>query len=161
MLEQIKNEIIEVVDFPIPGVNFKDISQLLKSKYFKEAVILMGDLVQLPDYWIGIESRGFIFASALSIHFGGGCVLCRKKGKLPPPKMALDYQLEYGNDTLEIKTGQGNAVIVDDVLATGGTMKAAEELAKNAGYTVKDKLVLINLKFLNKDHFVKSLLEYE
>ena len=161
MLDQIKNEILEVADFPIPGVNFKDISQLLKSKYFKEAVNLMGEKVELPDYWIGIESRGFIFASALSIHFGGGLVLCRKKGKLPPPKIALDYQLEYGTDTLEIKPGQGNAVIVDDVLATGGTMNAAEELAKNAGYTVKDKLVLINLKFLNSDHSVKSIIDYE
>jgi adenine phosphoribosyltransferase len=161
MLEQIKNEILEVVDFPIPGVNFKDISQLLKSKYFKEAVVLMGEKVELPDYWIGIESRGFIFASALSIHFGGGLVLCRKKGKLPPPKIALDYQLEYGTDTLEIKPGRGTAVIVDDVLATGGTMNAAEELAINAGYNVKDKLVLINLKFLNSDHSVKSIIDYE
>jgi len=161
MLDQIKNEIIEVEDFPIPGVNFKDISQLLKSKYFKDAVVLMGEKVAIPDYWIGIESRGFIFASALSMHFGGGLVLCRKKGKLPPPKIALEYQLEYGTDILEIKQGQGTVVIVDDVLATGGTMNAAENLAKNAGYSVMDKLVLINLKFLNEDHSVKSLIDYE
>ena len=121
----------------------------------------MGEKVAIPDYWIGIESRGFIFASALSMHYGGGLVLCRKKGKLPPPKIALDYQLEYGTDTLEIKPGQGNAVIVDDVLATGGTMNAAEQLASNAGYTVTDKLVLINLKFLNSDTSVKSIIEYE
>ncbi len=161
MLENIKNEIVDVADFPIPGVNFKDISHLLKSKHFKEAIILMGEKVAIPDYWIGIESRGFIFASALSMHYGGGLVLCRKKGKLPPPKIALDYQLEYGTDTLEIKPGQGNAVIVDDVLATGGTMNAAEQLASNAGYTVTDKLVLINLKFLNSDLSIKSLIEYE
>jgi adenine phosphoribosyltransferase len=161
MLDQIKNEIIEVANFPIPGVNFKDISQLLKSKYFKDAVVLMGEKVAIPDYWIGIESRGFIFASALSMHFGGGLVLCRKKGKLPPPKIALEYQLEYGTDILEIKQGQGTAVIVDDVLATGGTMNAAENLAKNAGYSINDKLVLINLKFLNEDHSVKSLIDYE
>lgn len=161
MLENIKNEIVDVADFPIPGVNFKDISHLLKSKHFKEAIILMGEKVAIPDYWIGIESRGFIFASALSMHYGGGLVLCRKKGKLPPPKIALDYQLEYGTDTLEIKPGQGNAVIVDDVLATGGTMNASEQLASNAGYTVTDKLVLINLKFLNSDLSIKSLIEYE
>ena len=161
MLENIKNEIVDVADFPIPGVNFKDISHLLKSKHFKEAIILMGEKVAIPDYWIGIESRGFIFASALSMHYGGGLVLCRKKGKLPPPKIALDYQLEYGTDTLEIKPGQGNAVIVDDVLATGGTMNAAEQFASNAGYTVTDKLVLINLKFLNSDLSIKSLIEYE
>jgi adenine phosphoribosyltransferase len=161
MLELIKNEIVEVADFPIPGVNFKDISQLLKSKYFKEAIVLMGEKVAIPEYWIGIESRGFIFASALSMHFGGGLVLCRKKGKLPPPKIALEYQLEYGTDILEIKQGQGTAVIVDDVLATGGTMYSAEQLAISAGYSVMDKLVLINLKFLNEDNSVKSLIDYE
>jgi adenine phosphoribosyltransferase len=161
MLEQIKNEIVEVENFPIPGVNFKDISQLLKSKYFKEAIKLMGEKVVVPDYWIGIESRGFIFASALSMHYGGGLVLCRKKNKLPPPKIALEYQLEYGTDILEIKQGQGKVIIVDDVLATGGTMNAAEQLALNAGYSVMDKLVLINLKFLNSDLTIKSLIDYE
>jgi adenine phosphoribosyltransferase len=161
MLENIKNEIVDVADFPILGVNFKDISQLLKSKYFKDAIKLMGEKVEIPDYWIGIESRGFIFASALSMHYGGGLVLCRKKGKLPPPKIALEYQLEYGTDTLEIKQGEGTAVIVDDVLATGGTMNAAEQLALNAGYNVTDKLVLINLKFLNSELSIKSLIEYE
>jgi len=161
MLENIKNEIVDVADFPILGVNFKDISQLLKSKYFKDAIKLMGEKVEIPDYWIGIESRGFIFASALSMHYGGGLVLCRKKGKLPPPKIALEYQLEYGTDTLEIKQGDGKAVIVDDVLATGGTMNAAEQLALNAGYNVTDKLVLINLKFLNSELSIKSLIEYE
>jgi adenine phosphoribosyltransferase len=161
MLESIKNEIVDVADFPILGVNFKDISQLLKSKYFKDAIKLMGEKVEIPDYWIGIESRGFIFASALSMHYGGGLVLCRKKGKLPPPKIALEYQLEYGTDTLEIKQGDGTAVIVDDVLATGGTMNAAEQLALNAGYNVTDKLVLINLKFLNSELSIKSLIEYE
>jgi adenine phosphoribosyltransferase len=161
MLEQIKNEIVEVENFPIPGVNFKDISQLLKSKYFKEAIKLMGEKVEVPDYWIGIESRGFIFASALSMYYGGGLVLCRKKNKLPPPKIALEYQLEYGTDILEIKQGQGKVIIVDDVLATGGTMNAAEQLALNAGYSVMDKLVLINLKFLNSDLTIKSLIDYE
>jgi adenine phosphoribosyltransferase len=161
MLENIKNEIVDVADFPILGVNFKDISQLLKSKYFKDAIKLMGEKVEIPDYWIGIESRGFIFASALSMHYGGGLVLCRKKGKLPPPKIALEYQLEYGTDTLEIKQGDGTAVIVDDVLATGGTMNAAEQLALNAGYNVTDKLVLINLKFLNSELSIKSLIDYE
>jgi adenine phosphoribosyltransferase len=161
MLDHIKNEIVEVENFPIPGVNFKDISQLLKSKFFKEAIKLMGEKVEVPDYWIGIESRGFIFASALSMYYGGGLVLCRKKNKLPPPKIALEYQLEYGTDILEIKQGQGKVIIVDDVLATGGTMNAAEQLALNAGYSVMDKLVLINLKFLNLDLTVKSLIDYE
>jgi adenine phosphoribosyltransferase len=97
----------------------------------------------------------------LSIYYGGGLVLCRKKNKLPPPKIALEYQLEYGTDILEIKQGQGKVIIVDDVLATGGTMNAAEQLALNAGYAVLDKLVLINLKFLNSDLTVKSLIDYE
>jgi adenine phosphoribosyltransferase len=73
----------------------------------------------------------------------------------------LEYQLEYGTDILEIKQGQGKVIIVDDVLATGGTMNAAEQLALNAGYSVMDKLVLINLKFLNSDLTIKSLIDYE
>lgn len=161
MIEQIKNQIEIVEDFPMKGISFKDISPLLKSKYFKDAVKLMGNKVTLPDYWVGIESRGFIFASALSLEFGGGIVLCRKKGKLPPPVISHEYTLEYGTDKLEVKPGSGSVVIVDDVLATGGTMIASETLLTRAGYTISDKLVLINLKFLNNMNDVKSLIDYE
>ena len=90
----------------------------------------MWDLVETPDYWVGIDSRGFIFATALNSMTVNMCglKLIRKKGKLPPPIISEEYELEYGTDTLEMKQGKGSVVIVDDVYATGGTMKAAENL---------------------------------
>ena len=157
--------VIEVPDFPIKGVNFKDISPLLADReMFRSAVVDMGRLVVNPDYWIGIDARGFLFASALSMVFGGGVIMCRKKGKLPPPVVSESYSLEYGTATLQIKEGNGSAVIVDDVLATGGTLRVVNNLAKEAGYDVKDNLVLIDLRYvptvvdLNLD--VKSLIQY-
>jgi adenine phosphoribosyltransferase len=161
MIKKIKSQITEIKDFPKPGILFRDITPLLQSEYFKEAIKLMGDKVKTPKYWVGIESRGFIFASALSMMFGGGVILCRKKGKLPPPVVSIDYSLEYGTDTLQVKPGEGDVVIVDDVLATGGTLTAVEELLTNAGYNVVDSLVLINLTGLNVKSNVKHLLEYE
>ena len=161
MIKQIKSQITEIKDFPKPGILFRDITPLLQSEYFKEAIKLMGDKVKTPKYWVGIESRGFIFASALSMMFGGGVILCRKKGKLPPPVVSVDYSLEYGTDTLQVKPGEGDVVIVDDVLATGGTLTAVEELLTNAGYNVVDSLVLINLTGLNVKNNVKHLLKYE
>ena len=162
-----KNYIIEVPNFPIKGVNFKDISPLLADQEtFRSAIVEMGDLVgKVPDYWIGIDARGFIFASALAVYFGGGVVMCRKKGKLPPPVVSESYSLEYDTSTLEIKDGKGTAVIVDDVLATGGTLRAVNVLANKAGYDVKDNLVLIDLKYVPKvvdlNLKVRSLISYE
>ena len=157
--------IVEIPNFPIKGVNFKDISPLLADReMFRSAVVDMGRLVVNPDYWIGIDARGFLFASALSMVFGGGVIMCRKKGKLPPPVVSESYSLEYGTATLQIKEGNGSAVIVDDVLATGGTLRVVNNLAKEAGYDVKDNLVLIDLRYvptvvdLNLD--VKSLIQY-
>ncbi len=160
-----KNLIKEVPNFPIDGVNFKDISPLLADQEtFRSALVDMGKRVRLPDYWIGIDARGFIFASALATYCGGGIVLCRKKGKLPPPTKEWSYDLEYGTATLEMKSGSGTAVIVDDVLATGGTLFATNHLAKESGYDVVDNLVLIDLLYLPtvKDFNlkVKSLIQY-
>ena len=87
--------------------------------------------------------------------------MCRKKGKLPPPTESYSYQLEYGEDTLEIQPGNGNVVIVDDGYATGGTMEAVEELCKRAGYTVIDKLCFIDLQYLHEGVNCKSLVQYE
>ena len=162
-----KNYVIEVPNFPIKGVNFKDISPLLADQEtFRSAIVEMGDLVgKVPDYWIGIDARGFIFASALAVYFGGGVVMCRKKGKLPPPVVSESYTLEYDTATLEMKGGKGTAVIVDDVLATGGTLRAVNVLANKAGYDVKDNLVLIDLQYVPRvEDFnlqVKSLIQYE
>jgi len=161
-----KNYITEVPDFPIEGVSFKDISPLLANqKLFEECIDEMGLLVDMPDYWIGIDARGFIFASALSMIHGGGVVLCRKKGKLPPPVVSESYTLEYGASTLEMKGGHGTAVIVDDVLATGGTLLCTNKLAEKAGYDIKDNLVLIDLKYVptivGLNFKVRSLVSYE
>jgi adenine phosphoribosyltransferase len=156
-----KKYINEIPDFPKSGVSFKDISPLLKSTWLSYAIHSMKGLVEYPDYWVGIDSRGFIFASAIAVANGGGFVMCRKKGKLPPPVVSQTYSLEYGEDTLEIQPGTGKVVIVDDVYATGGTMNAVEELCKKAGYKVIDTLVLIDLKYLHKPNNVKSLIQYE
>jgi adenine phosphoribosyltransferase len=160
-MDNIKKLISEIPNFPKEGVSFKDISGVLSSDKFKHVIEIMGGLVEKPDYWVGIESRGFIFASALSVMFGGNLLLCRKGGKLPPPVVSSKYSKEYGEDILEVKQGSGKVIIVDDVLATGGTILVAEELLKKAGYDVIDKLVFINLKKLNNILTVKSVIDYE
>ena len=162
-----KNYITEVPDFPEEGVNFKDISPLLADMdVFEKCIDEMGWLVnKIPDYWIGIDARGFIFASALSVMHGGGIVMCRKTGKLPPPVTRKRYQLEYGTEWIEMKEGKGTAVIVDDVLATGGTLQATNDLAKMVGYDVIDNLVLIDLLYVPTvegfNFKVRSLISYE
>ena len=161
-----KDYITEVPDFPVEGVNFKDISPLLANEEaFDNCIEDMGGLVEIPDYWIGIDARGFLFASALSIYFGGGIVMCRKTGKLPPPVTRKRYQLEYGTEWIEMKEGKGTAVIVDDVLATGGTLQATNDLAKMVGYDVIDNLVLIDLLYVPTvegfNFKVRSLIQYE
>ena len=162
MLHNYTDYIHDIVDFPKPGITFKDIQPLLANPVvFDSAIKEMSNLVQKPDYWIGIDSRGFIMASSLSINTGIGLKLIRKKGKLPPPVTSISYDLEYGSDIIELQPGKGNVVIVDDVYATGGTMEAAEKLCKEAGYNVIDKLVLIYLCFLHPITNIKSLNKYK
>ena len=161
-----KKAIIEVPNFPIEGVSFKDISPVLSnSVLWYWAIKQMRELVELPDYWVGVDSRGFLFAGGLAYNFPAGLIMCRKKGKLPPPVESYTYQLEYGEDTLEMKRGEGKVVIVDDVLATGGTLQTTNYLCETAGYEVVDNLVLIDLQYIPRtEHFdleVKSLIQYE
>lgn len=158
----LKDYILDVPDWPVEDVVFKDITPLLKDKdALNHSVKLLEDLIdETPDYIVGIESRGFIFGSYLASEMGLGFVPVRKKGKLPPPVISKAYSLEYGFDTLEIKSGKGKVVIVDDVYATGGTAKATRELCEKAGYEVINDIYLINLKFLNNDN-VRSVLSYE
>ena len=156
-----KSLVREVPDFPKPGIQFKDISPLLASQAFVPAIEAMGALVQKPDYWVGIDARGFLFASALATRLGGGLIICRKKGKLPPPVVQESYGLEYGEDTLEMAPGSGTVVLVDDVYATGGTMKAAQRLCEKAGYRVLDRLVLVDLAFLHPEGETQALLRYD
>ena len=166
-----KKYIKEVPDFPIDGVSFKDISELLgNQETFRSAVKDMGNLIEphpsdeKPDYWVGVDARGFIFASALSIIFGGGVLMCRKRGKLPGPTVSYKYKTEYSTDELEMKSGNGKVIIVDDVLATGGTLQTVNNLCRAAGYLVIDKLVLIDLQYVPRVAWftseVKSLIQY-
>ena len=167
-----KKYVNEVPDFPKEGISFKDISPMLAdSSVYKSAIVEMGELVlkngvsRKVDYWVGIDSRGFLFASSLSFAYGGGILMCRKGGKLPPTVVHLGYDLEYGSDSLEIKPGEGNVIIVDDVLATGGTLQTTKDLCCIAGYNVVGTVVLIDLQYVPRwDGFflenVKSLIQY-
>ena len=164
-----KSLIRDVNDFPIKGVLFRDVSPLLQDAAAFSAVAhdfaKMIDLDKV-DVFVGIESRGFIFAAQLAAKFNKGFAPLRKAGKLPPPVHQKSYKLEYGEATLEMApaTGSPRVVICDDVLATGGTLKASVELCEKAGYKIEDILVLINLTFLNemkfKDEPIKSLIQY-
>ena len=165
-----KAYIKEVPDFPKEGISFKDISPLLSYQdVFRSAIVTMGDKTigenKPPDAWIGIDARGFLFAGALATYFGGGVVMCRKKGKLPPPTIDTEYNTEYSFDFISIKEGSGSAIIVDDVLATGGTLEATNRVAGLAGYDVIDNVVLVDLKYVPRiDNFnldVKSVVSYE
>ncbi len=161
----LKEYIIDVPDWPSKGINFKDISPLLRdNNALEHASLSMKGLLDSSigiSAIVGIESRGFIFASHLAKRLGCGLIMARKKGKLPPPVISQEYELEYGIDTLEIKEGNGEKVIiVDDVYATGGTAKATRELCNKAGYDVVDEIFLINLIYINKNSRIKSVIKY-
>lgn len=167
-LADLKGMIRKVPDFPKKGVQFLDITPILgNASAFQHLILLMGEKIHWPDIdvVIGIESRGFLLASALAAKYNKGLTLCRKAGKLPPPTVSASYALEYGEATIEMNLGQGRALIVDDVLATGGTLQAAVEISQKAGYQVCDLLVLIDIQFLNQMKFknekIKSLFQYE
>lgn len=152
-MDNLKRLIKDVEGFPIEGVTFRDITPLLADgqgfqSAVDEMVILISDNFKC-DVVAGIEARGFIFASAIASLDGKGFIPIRKAGKLPPPVKRIDSSKEYGNDTLEVKKGSGDIVIVDDVLATGGTLLATEELLRLAGYNVLGAITLIDLTYLH------------
>ena len=159
----LKDYIREVPDFPKKGINYKDIQPLLADdNAFFDALYDLGELVDIEkvDYFVGIESRGFIFASALAAMNMKGFKMIRKAGKLPPANLvSIEYGLEYGRDTIEIEKGFGNVVIVDDVFATGGTMTAAEMICELAGYQVVDSICLLDIG-INKKRTTKCLISY-
>jgi adenine phosphoribosyltransferase len=152
----IKDHIRGIPDFPQPGVLFYDISTLLA--HADAWQVTMGRLAKLvsrhqPDMLAGIESRGFLVAAPLALKLGCGFVMIRKKGKLPGETLAHEYDLEYGSDTIEIQAdaiapGQ-RVVILDDLLATGGTLAASAELLRRAGGVVAGAACIIELTFLN------------
>lgn len=162
-----KQHIRDIPDFPIEGVLFRDVSPILKdASIYHQCIKQFSELFDLSkfDYFVGVESRGFIFASSLATMMNKGFVPLRKAGKLPPPLVKGEYNLEYGSAKIEMAPGQGRVVIIDDVLATGGTLKASIDLCQQAGYEVVDVGVLINLTFLNEMKWnqkpIKALVHY-
>jgi adenine phosphoribosyltransferase len=149
---ELKASIVDVPDFPKPGILFRDISPLLRSHLAATIQALDGLLTEAEwggiDAVAGIESRGFILGAALALHRRKGFVLVRKQGKLPPPVVEVSYDLEYGSGVLEMQRGQGSVLLIDDVLATGGTLSASAELCVRAGYSVAALAVLIDLKIV-------------
>jgi adenine phosphoribosyltransferase len=171
--DHLKQLIREVPDFPKPGINFYDITTLLKDreglKNTIDALAAEYEGEQI-DTVIGVESRGFIFAAPLAYHLNAGFVPVRKPKKLPAEKVSVSYDLEYGQDTLEVHkdaVGEGHKVlIVDDLLATGGTAKAVVDLVEGLGGKIVGLLFLVELNFLSgrdkfKGYDVRSLLSYD
>jgi adenine phosphoribosyltransferase len=148
----LKAAIVDVPDFPRPGVLFRDITPLLRT-HLAATIEALDSLLTEADWrsidaLAGIESRGFILGAALALKRSKGFVLVRKQGKLPPPVVEMAYQLEYGSGVLEMQRGGGHIVLIDDVLATGGTMTAAAELCVRAGYQVSALATLIDLNIV-------------
>ena len=146
----------DVPDFPKAGIVFKDMMPLVADReYFRETIDRLAEWAgpREPDVILGAEARGFIFGGALAYTLGCGFVPARKPGKLPWSTVEATYELEYGTDTLEIHTdalGEGSRVIVlDDVLATGGTAQAKIDLVEQLGGTVVGALFVIELAFLH------------
>jgi adenine phosphoribosyltransferase len=172
-MEHLRKLIREVPDFPKAGINFYDITTLLQdSEGLKNTIEALHGLVanEKVDTVIGVESRGFIFATPLAIRLNAGFVPVRKPNKLPAEKVSVSYDLEYGQDTLEMHrdaVGEGHRIlIVDDLLATGGTAKAVVDLVESLGGHVVGLLFVIELDFLNgREKFngkrVESLIRYK
>ena len=152
----LKDHIRGIPDFPKPGILFYDISTLLRHEdAWQVAMGRMAKAVRVfqPDLIAGVESRGFLIAAPLALKLGCGFIMLRKRGKLPGPVIGLDYSLEYGTDRIEVQAdavipGQ-RVVVVDDLLATGGTMAAGIELLRKVGAEVPAAATLIELTFLN------------
>ncbi|UEM19558.1 adenine phosphoribosyltransferase [Skermanella mucosa] len=152
----IKDHIRSIPDFPKPGILFYDISTLLAhADAWQETVRQLSDAVRphKPDLLVGIESRGFLVAAPLALSLGLGFVMIRKRGKLPGDIITHSYDLEYGTDTIEIQADSikpgSRVVVLDDLLATGGTMAAAVSLLRRMGAEVAAAQFIIELGFLN------------
>ena len=172
-MENLRKLIREVPDFPKPGINFYDITTLLKDPEGLEQTIdaLTEQCRGMQiDTIIGVESRGFIFATPLAYQLGAGFIPVRKPKKLPAECVSVSYDLEYGQDTLEMHkdaVGKGQRVlIVDDLLATGGTARAVVDLVEGVGGKVEALLFVVELNFLNgrkkfEGYDVHSLVKYD
>jgi adenine phosphoribosyltransferase len=169
----LKSAIRSVPDFPKKGIVFRDITTLLKDKSaFKHSIDLMQNFCKgkKVDKILGIESRGFIFGGVLADRLGVGFVPIRKKGKLPAKTVSQEYQLEYGSDSIEIHadalSAGDSALIVDDLIATGGTLAAACHLVEKNKAKVAGIACLIELTFLGgrkklPNYDIFSLIKYD
>ncbi|HEY5074439.1 MAG TPA: adenine phosphoribosyltransferase [Pyrinomonadaceae bacterium] len=172
-MDELKKLIREVPDFPKPGINFYDITTLLKhpAGLRKTVDALAAEFAGAQiDTVVGIEARGFIFAPALAYHLGAGFVPVRKPRKLPAERASISYDLEYGQDTLEIHRdaiGNGHRVIIaDDLLATGGTARAVVDLVESLGGKIEGLVFVVELEFLAgrkklEGYDVRSLIKYQ
>src|SRR5215468_7419527 len=170
--DQLKKLIREVPDFPKPGILFYDITTLLRDKTgFAQLIDLLSEhyIGKQVDLILGMEARGFIFGPALAYRLNAGFVPVRKPGKLPAPAARVEYELEYGTNVLEmhkdaVQNGQ-RVIIVDDLLATGGTAEATTKLATSLGAEIAGLGFVVELDFLKgreklKQYDVYSLLHY-
>lgn len=172
MIKMLKAKIRDIPDFPQPGIVFKDITPLLgDGKAFSTAIDLLRQryTLQRVDYVVGVEARGLVIGAALANALSTGFIMVRKPGKLPAETLQATYELEYGTDALEIHldamTPGSQVVIVDDVLATGGTMAAVTELVATLKVNIIEAAFLIELSFLNgrsrlQNHSLYSLIQY-
>ena len=161
----------DVPDFPKPGIVFKDITPLLaEPRAFAHAIERMAARVEPPDVVVAIESRGFLFGAGLALRWHVPLVPARKPGKLPRATVRETYALEYGQDSLEMHSDAlrpgGRVLIVDDLLATGGTAAAVTRLVERMGAQVTALLFLIELRGLGgrerlADHPVEALIEFD
>lgn len=150
--DDLKALVRAVPDFPKPGILFRDITTLIgNGPGLAATVALLAERTEAAGAQLvaGIEARGFLFGAAVAARLGLGFVPVRKPGKLPVPSLALDYALEYGTDTLEIDPGAvpdgSRVVLIDDLIATGGTAKAAAQLIRTAGGVLDHALFVIDL----------------
>jgi adenine phosphoribosyltransferase len=169
---ELKKHIRDIPNFPKEGIIFKDITTLLKHPAaFKKSIDLLAKQFKKQNiqYVVGVEARGFIFGAALAYKLGVGFVPVRKKGKLPYKTRSISYALEYGTDTLEIHEdaipAHSRVLIVDDLLATGGTIKAVADLVKAQNATIAGIAFLVELSFLKgksklKDFEIYSVLKF-
>lgn len=154
-LAELETHIRSIPDFPKPGILFRDITPLLHDR-FRDTIDEVAGLFtaeewQAFDAIVGVESRGFILASGLAYALGKGLLVVRKPGKLPPPHHTVSYSLEYGQDSLQMSSNFApqRVLVADDVLATGGTLRATCELCEQCGHDVVGITTLIDLAGLN------------
>ena len=172
MTLDLRDRIRDVPDFPTKGVVFKDLMPLIAdAEYFAEAIHQLAEWARPrePELILGAEARGFIFGAALAYDLGAGFIAARKPGKLPRETVEATYDLEYGTDSLQVHRDSfppgARVIVLDDVLATGGTSRAKVELVEGLGGVVAGVLFVIELEFLHgrerlTGHEVHSLVHY-